>query len=278
MEPVGQPARGETGPGRSAAFKAGGAVLIKKAPDIRSSEVTNERLYVSRRDFMMAASGAVVGAMCLERTDDRLSAQTALTNVKSSPYSTSEPANPLEHIVGYNNFYEFGPEKDDPARYAGKMKVSPWTIKVEGQITTRETAYHLEDLLKPQTLEERIYRLRCVEGWSMVVPWIGFPLGDFIKRVAPSSKAKFVQFQTLYRPGEMPGQAEPLAEFPGFEQQPEHHHLSGNGPEGTLDWPYVEGLRLDEAMHPLTILAVGLYGRSLLNQNGAPLRLVVPWK
>jgi methionine sulfoxide reductase catalytic subunit len=254
-------------------------VLMKKASDIRSAEITDERLYLNRRDFMKAASGAALGAVVAAAAVPPaiVSAQTPLANVQPSPLSTAEPPNPFEHIIGYNNFYEFGSEKDDPEKYAARLKTTPWKVKVEGQITTRETNYNLEDILKPHALEERVYRLRCVEGWSMVIPWIGFPLGDLIKRVAPNSKARFVQFQTLYRPGEMPGQSEPLVDFPGIPS--DRHHLLGDGERnGELEWPYLEGLRMDEAMHPLTILAVGLYGRTLLNQNGAPLRLIVPWK
>jgi methionine sulfoxide reductase catalytic subunit len=168
--------------------------------------------------------------------------------------ATDEPLNSFEEITGYNNFYEFGMGKNDPQRYAGMMKTSPWTVKIDGHCN-KPADYHLEDLIKPIALEERIYRLRCVEAWSMVIPWIGVPLGEVIKRAEPTSKASFVEMTTLLRPREMPGQQ-----------------------TSSLDWPYTEGLRMDEAMHPLTILAVGMYGKTLLNQNGAPIRLVVPWK
>ena len=231
-------------------------MLIKRAPDIRSSEVTDERLYCSRREFIRAASGAAAGALVGTAVGSGpVAAQTPLTNVKPSSFSTNEGRNSFGDITSYNNFYEFGLDKGDPARYASRMKTTPWTIKVEGHINKPEAEYHLEDILKPHPLEERVYRLRCVEAWSMVVPWIGFPLGDLIKRFEPTSKARFIAFDTLYRPGEMPGQRQPV-----------------------LQWPYVEGLRMDEAMNPLAILAVGLYGKTLLNQNGAPIRLVVPWK
>jgi sulfoxide reductase catalytic subunit YedY len=176
-----------------------------------------------------------------------------IANAAKSPFSTPEKQNSLEDIAGYNNFYEFGTDKGDPARYQGKLSVRPWTGKIDGHVA-RPGPYQIEDLLK-FPLEERVYRLRCVEAWSMVIPWIGFPLAELLKKVEPTSKAKYVAFETLRRPGEMPGQN-----------------------QAALQWPYVEGLRLDEAMHPLTILAVGLYGKTLLTQNGAPLRLVVPWK
>jgi sulfoxide reductase catalytic subunit YedY len=254
-------------------------VLIKRASDIRSTEITDERLYLNRREFMKTASGAFLGAATAVAAAPAIAAaaQAPLAGITPSPLSTTEPPNPFEHIVGYNNFYEFGFDKEDASKYAARMKTAPWKVKVEGLINTRETNYNLEDILKGLPLEERVYRLRCVEGWSMVIPWIGFPLGDLIKRFNPNSKARFVQLQTLYRPGEMPGQSEPLVDFPGVTTE-RHHLLTEDQREGTLDWPYLEGLRMDEAMHPLTILAVGLYGRSLLNQNGAPLRLVVPWK
>ena len=169
-------------------------------------------------------------------------------------YSTDEAKNSFEEITGYNNFYEFGTDKGDPARYAGRLRTRPWSVAVEGE-AEKTGVFDLEDILAPHALEERIYRLRCVEAWSMVIPWIGFPLGDLIKRFRPTSRAKYVQFTTLLDPKQMPGQRYPV-----------------------VDWPYVEGLRMDEAMHPLAILAVGLYGKVMPNQNGAPIRLVVPWK
>ncbi len=168
--------------------------------------------------------------------------------------SLKEAPNSFEDITTYNNFYEFGTDKADPVRRSGKFKTQPWTVTVSGEAAKTGT-FTLEDILKPHALEERVYRLRCVEAWSMVVPWVGFPLGDLLRRFEPTSKAKYVAFKTVLRPSEMPGQRFPV-----------------------LDWPYVEGLRIDEAMHPLAIMAVGLYGQTLPNQNGAPLRLVVPWK
>jgi sulfoxide reductase catalytic subunit YedY len=182
------------------------------------------------------------------------SPQDVIPNVRKSAFSTDETPTPWDAVTTYNNFYEFGTDKSDPSRYAQALRTKPWTVRIDG-LVGKPGDYHLDDLIKPQTLEERVYRLRCVEAWSMVIPWIGFPLGDLLKRVEPASKARFVQFTTLLDPKQMPGQR-----------------------VGILQWPYVEGLRLDEAMHPLTILAVGLYGRVLPNQNGAPLRLVVPWK
>ena len=234
-------------------------MLMKQAPDIRSSEITPERLYRNRREFIQTASGAVAGAMAtgtvLGRYQGVAQAQEPIPGLQPSPFSTDEAQNSFEDITTYNNFYEFGLDKGDPARYAHEMTIDPWSVRVEGEMNKPAADVALEDILGPHTLEERIYRLRCVEAWSMVVPWVGFPLGDLIKRFEPTSKAKFVRFETLHRPEEMRGQR-----------------------GRSLQWPYVEGLRMDEAMHPLAILAVGVYGKTLLNQQGAPLRLVVPWK
>ena len=234
-------------------------MLIKQAPDIRSSEITDEGVYRNRRQFIRMASGAAVGAAAgaavLGQYGGALQAQEKIPNLVKSPLSTDEDQNSYEDIITYNNFYEFGTDKGDPARYADEMKIAPWSVRVEGEINKPAADIDIDDILRPHTLEERVYRLRCVEAWSMVVPWVGFPLGDLIKRFEPTSKANFVKFTTLYRPEEMRGQR-----------------------GRALQWPYVEGLRMDEAMHPLTILAVGVYGRTLLNQQGPPLRLVVPWK
>lgn len=229
-------------------------MLIKPKDDIKSSEITPEHLYLNRREFMLAASAAGIGLAAAPFLPHRLFAQDRWPRGKKGPYDTDEEANTFGDITTYNNFYEFGTDKSDPAEYSGGFKPKPWTVRIEGEVKKPAT-YSLEDLMKPYKLEDRIYRIRCVEGWSMVIPWRGFPLAELIKKVEPSSKAKFVAFETVYRPEQMPGQK-----------------------RNVLQWPYVEGLRLDEAMHPLTILAVGLYGRELLNQNGAPLRLVVPWK
>jgi methionine sulfoxide reductase catalytic subunit len=225
--------------------------LAKRAADVRSSEITPEQVYWRRREFIRVASLAAAGAAGTFITG---SAQTALSGIKPKVVATDERLNSFEEITSYNNFYEFGTGKDDPQRYAGRLKTSPWKVKVDG-LCNKPADYLLEDLIKPLELEERIYRLRCVEAWSMVIPWVGIPLSSILKRAEPNAKAAFVEFTTLLRPSEMPGQN-----------------------EASLNWPYLEGLRMDEAMHPLTIMAVGLYGKTLMNQNGAPFRLVVPWK
>jgi len=234
-------------------------MLIKQSPDIKSSEITDKSDYLSRRKFLLAGS-ASLASLAAGAAPAWLSgvaeayAGTKLTGVKKSPLSTSEPLNSFKDITTYNNFYEFGTDKEDPAQYAKTLVTRPWTVAVEGEVK-RPKIYDIDELMKLSPLEERIYRLRCVEAWSMVIPWVGFPLSALIKRVEPSSKAKYVEFLTLHDPKQMPGQR-----------------------RGVLEWPYVEGLRMDEAAHPLAILAVGLYGEVLPNQNGAPIRLVVPWK
>jgi methionine sulfoxide reductase catalytic subunit len=214
------------------------------------SEITPPDRYYSRRELLggLAAAGAIGVGL------PQVGAAEPLKATKNPRLSLKEEPNSFEDITTYNNFYEFGTDKADPARRAGKFKTQPWTVTVSGEAAKTGT-FTLEDILKPHALEERVYRLRCVEAWSMVVPWVGFPLGDLLRRFEPTSKAKYVAFKTVLRPNEMPGQRFPV-----------------------LDWPYVEGLRMDEAMHPLAIMAVGLYGQTLPNQNGAPLRLVVPWK
>ena len=225
-------------------------MLIRRPPDIRSSEITDRSVYLRRREFLGGAAAFGVAAALPFG-----SAWAALPATKS-PFSTDEPQTPLKDVTSYNNFYEFGTDKDDPAAHAHTLTTTPWKIKADGLID-KPAEYDLDDLIKDIALEERIYRMRCVEGWSMVIPWVGIPLASVLKRLEPQSSAKFVAFETLVRPAEMPGQK-------GIFQ--------------ALPWPYIEGLRLDEAMHPLTILAVGLYGEKLPNQNGAPIRLVVPWK
>ncbi len=225
-------------------------MLVRRPTDTRSSEITDEKLYLNRRRFIEAASA---GALAFSSLTESGYAEDWKPKSKG-PYDTDEELTPYNDITTYNNFVEFGPDKDDPSKNAHTLRVKPWSVKVEGEVKSPAT-YDLEDLIKPFPLEDRIYRHRCVEAWSIVVPWLGFPLGDLIKRLEPTSKAKFVEFTTLYAPDQMPGQRRDL-----------------------LPWPYVEGLRLDEAMHPLTILSVGLYGKPLPNQDGAPLRLVVPWK
>ena len=241
-------------------------MLIKPPSDIRSSEITDKKHYLNRREFIRAASGtaaaAAAGMGVLGGTSAILSAQQPaphgrkFNDIKKSPLSvTNEKQNSWNEITTYNNYYEFGTDKDSPAMLAPKyLKPDPWTVSVEGECD-KPAKYHMEDILKGQALEERVYRHRCVEAWSLVIPWIGFPLSDFIKKCEPNSKAKYIEFTTLMDTSQMPGARVPV-----------------------LAWPYVEGLRLDEAMHPLTILVVGLYGEVLPNQDGAPLRLAVPWK
>ena len=217
---------------------------------IQPSEITPREVWLRRRELLAGAAALGLAGTVANRAE-----ATPLTGV-ASPFSTDEKPTPLSDITSYNNYYEFGTDKSDPAANAHTLTTSPWSVKVDG-LVAKPAEYQLEDILAPETLEDRIYRMRCVEGWSMVIPWIGFPLANLLKRVEPLGSAKYVAFETLVRPKEMPGQQ-------GFLQ--------------VLNWPYVEGLRLDEAMHPLTILAVGLYGETMPNQNGAPIRLVVPWK
>jgi methionine sulfoxide reductase catalytic subunit len=230
-------------------------MLIKRPSDFAPSEITPQGVYLRRREFLAgAASLGLFGSMSAVLPE---SAEAAPLQAAKSPLSTTdEPLNSLKDITTYNNFYEFGTDKGDPARHAHTLTTSPWKVKIDG-LLGKPGDYDYDDLVKPVALEERIYRMRCVEGWSMVIPWIGFSLSEVLKRVEPQGSAKYVAFETLVRPAEMPGQ---------------------RGAFQPLPWPYVEGLRLDEAMHPLTILAVGLYGETLPNQNGAPIRLVVPWK
>ncbi len=237
-------------------------MLIKPPADIPSSEITDKKVYLNRRQFIRTAAGTALAAGAgVIATEKLLGAQQPAPHgrklvTKSSPLSTKETPNTWEHITTYNNFYELEPGAGNgPSRLAKSFKpAEPWTVSVEGECA-KVGKINLEDILKGETLEDRIYRHRCVEAWSMVIPWVGFPLGNFINRCQPTSKAKFVEFTTLLDPRQFPGQRLPV-----------------------LDWPYVEGLRMDEAMHPLTILGVGLYGEVLPSQDGAPLRTVVPWK
>jgi len=235
-------------------------MLIKPPTSIPSAEITDRKLYLNRREFVRAVTWVAGGAAAEVLGETFLqAAQPAphgrkLDNVQKSGFSTDEKPNTWEQITTYNNYYEFGTDKEQPSLLAPSLKTEPWTVAVEGECN-KPAVYHLEDILKGQTLEDRIYRHRCVEAWSMVIPWVGFPLANFIKKCEPTSKAKFVEFTTLSDPKQMPGAR-----------------------VAVLDWPYVEGLRMDEALHPLTILVVGLYGEALPNQNGAPLRLAVPWK
>jgi len=223
---------------------------LPSGPRIAPSEITPPERYVTRREIM----AGMVGAAALAAVPASASQDVRLKFARNARFSVSDPPNSRQDITTYNNFYEFGTDKGDPARLAGRFRPQPWSVTISGEAEVTGT-FTLEDILRPHSLEERIYRLRCVEAWSMVIPWVGFPLAELIKRFRPTSRAKFVAFKTVLRPEEMPGQRIPV-----------------------LRWPYVEGLRMDEAMHPLTLLAVGLYGEVLPNQNGAPLRLVVPWK
>jgi methionine sulfoxide reductase catalytic subunit len=236
-------------------------MLIKRAPDLRSSEITPKEIYQNRRKFMkgmLAGGTALVSARFLT---DLLNpgmvaaAGTKLQYVKSNLSTQGEKLTPYDDVTTYNNFYEFGTEKSDPAHNAAKFKTTPWTVSIEGLVKAPRT-YDVESIVRMHpSLEERIYRMRCVEGWSMVIPWIGIPLSSVIKAVEPASKARYVAFETLLDPKQMPEQR-----------------------RSVMEWPYIEGLRMDEALHPLTILAVGLYGETLPNQDGAPIRLVIPWK
>jgi sulfoxide reductase catalytic subunit YedY len=226
-------------------------------PDVASSEITPQGLYIRRRDFLTGGAAAATGlTLGLAGCKPKAVAPTepALSGVKFGPFATDEAQTPYKDITTYNNFYELGTDKSDPAANAHFLKTRPWTVAFEGEIA-KPQVIDIDTLLARFPLEERIYRLRCVEAWSMVIPWVGFPLGPLLRQLEPTSRAKYVAFTTKLAPDELPGQR-----------------------TGALDWPYVEGLRIDEAMHPLTILAVGLYGRVLPNQDGAPIRLVVPWK
>lgn len=232
-------------------------MLIKHPNNIRSSEITPKDVYLNRREFILAAAisaGAVVSGVYSPLSLRAASGSEKLNNVRKSTYSTTEKMNSFKDITTYNNFYELGTDKADPAQNAKYLTTRPWTVSVEGEVK-KSRVYDIEDLIKLSPLEERIYRLRCVEAWSMVIPWIGFPLSSLVKVAEPTGNAKFLQFVTLQDPKRMPGQRLPV-----------------------LEWPYVEGLRIDEAIHPLTILSVGLYGEVLPAQNGAPIRVVVPWK
>jgi sulfoxide reductase catalytic subunit YedY len=235
-------------------------MLIQRRSDIPYSAVTPKELYTNRRRFLADVSATVLGATAagllpgIVSLPSKVSAATKLSTVVKSPFSTNETQTPYKDVSHYNNFYEFGTTKEAPAEKAKYFQTSPWSVSVEGAVS-RPGAYDLESLMKLAPLEERIYRHRCVEGWSIVVPWIGFPLSTLIRQVEPTVKAKFVAFQSFYDTKQMP-----VARYAG------------------IPFPYLEGLRLDEAMHPLVILCIGMYGEALPNQDGAPIRLVVPWK
>jgi methionine sulfoxide reductase catalytic subunit len=231
-------------------------MLFRRPCGVVPSEITPREAFLRRREFIAGAAALGLGTG-LSAAFSAMRADAAPLAAGKSPLSTTgEPPTPLKDVTAYNNYYEFGTDKGDPARNAQTLTTKPWTVRIDG-LVGKPAEFDLDDLIRPIALEERIYRMRCVEGWSMVIPWVGVPLADVLKRVEPQGSAKYVAFRTIVRPAEMPGQR-------GLFQP--------------LTWPYVEGLRLDEAMHPLTILAVGLYGETLPNQNGAPVRLVVPWK
>jgi sulfoxide reductase catalytic subunit YedY len=232
--------------------------MRKTAPEavkIVPSDITPQAKYLSRRALLAGGVG-IAAALPLGRWGESFgqAAPAALTYTKNAALSVTDAPNSYKDITTYNNYYEFGTDKSDPSQNAKDFKPQPWKVTVSGEAEVTG-AYALEDILKPHPLEERVYRMRCVEAWSMIVPWVGFPLGDLLKRFKPTSKAKYVEFKTLYDPKQMPGQRSRV-----------------------LEWPYVEGLRMDEAMHPLTLMTVGLYGKALPTQDGAPLRLIVPWK
>ena len=238
----------------------GDQMLIKKAADTRSSEITPKTLYLNRRKFL--AGAAITGAAAATGAGVReLVAPSAVAHagnkidgITKSPFSTTETVTPYKDVTHYNNYYEFSTDKDGPAELAKNFRTRPWKVKIDGQVDKKQE-WDVDAIIKMAAPEERIYRHRCVEGWSIVVPWVGFSLSELIKRVNPTSKAKFVEFTTLYD----------LKQYPGQQRN-------------VLVWPYVEGLRMDEAMNPLTLLCFGMYGEELPNQDGAPIRIVVPWK
>jgi sulfoxide reductase catalytic subunit YedY len=232
-------------------------MLIRHKPDIGPSEITPEGIYRNRREFIKAAGalGAAAGVgTSLLLPAAPAHAATKLAGIKKSSYAVAEPMTPYRDVTTYNNYYEFGTDKTDPSEEAHRLKTRPWTITVEGEVK-KPKVFDIDELMKLAALEERVYRMRCVEGWSMIIPWVGYSLSELIKRVEPTGKAKYVEFLSLADPEQMPGVRMPI-----------------------LKWPYLEGLRMDEAVQPLTLLCVGLYGEALPNQNGAPVRVVVPWK
>ena len=235
-------------------------MLIKKQPEIPASEITPKETYLNRRKFLAGAAltgaAALAGATLRDLADPSLVVQAydKIPGLQKSPFSTTEKETPYKDVTNYNNFYEFSTDKYEPAELAKNFKTHPWKVTIDGHVA-RKLEFDVDDIIKWAPPEERIYRHRCVEGWSIVVPWIGFSFNELIKRAQPTSKAKYVEFTTLWDPKQMPGQRVDV-----------------------LKWPYVEGLRMDEAMHPLALLCFGMYGETLPNQDGAPLRIVVPWK
>ena len=231
-------------------------MLIRRAPQFTARDITDPVLYLSRRELLSGAAAALVIAPGLSAA--ATPALPALPATRNAAFSVADAPTKAEAAMTYNNFYEFGVNKDDPSRLGHTLRTRPWTVQVDGLVNKPKT-FDIDELIKLFPLEERVYALRCVEAWSMVIPWIGFPLASLLKRVEPNGQAKFVEFTTLLDPSQFPGQKTGLF-------------------GASLDWPYVEGLRVDEAMHPLTLLTVGMYGKVLPNQNGAPVRVVVPWK
>jgi len=235
-------------------------MLIGKPAAIKSSEITPKAIYLNRRNFLVGATiagaAAVAGVAFRDLVAPSLTARAnaKIDGLQKSPFSTTEKETPYKDITNYNNFYEFSTDKYEPADVAKNFKTRPWTVTIDGEVKKKQVL-DVDTIIKMAAPEERIYRHRCVEGWSIVVPWVGFSLSELIKRAEPLPKAKFVEFTTLYDPKQMPGQR-----------------------TSVLKWPYVEGLRMDEAMHPLALLCFGLYGEVLPNQDGAPLRIVIPWK
>jgi len=223
-------------------------MLIRRPPDVPTTEITPRETYLDRRRFLGSAAGILTGVAVLP------GALAACDAAATSDGQARDELTPYRDVTRYNNFYEFGTGKEDPARNAGSLRTRPWSVLVEGH-ARRTGSLDIEEILRRFPSEERVYRLRCVEAWSMVIPWLGFPLADLVRWLEPDSRARYVEFTTLFDPEQMPGQRRPV-----------------------LEWPYVEGLRMDEALNPLSLLATGLYGETLPNQNGAPLRLVVPWK
>jgi methionine sulfoxide reductase catalytic subunit len=235
-------------------------MLIKTSSEIPSSEITPKKVYLNRRKFLAGAALCGAAAAAGLRFRELLGPSTTaiagnkINGISKSPFSTPETITPYKDVTHYNNYYEFSTEKDEPAELAKSFRTRPWKVKIDGQVAKKQEL-GADEIIKMAPPEERIYRHRCVEGWSIVVPWVGFSLSELIKRVNPTSKAKFVEFTTLYDLAQMPGQR-----------------------RNVLEWPYVEGLRMDEAMHPLALLCFGMYGEDLPNQDGAPLRIVLPWK
>ena len=233
-------------------------MLIKKPQAVRSSEITPKHVYLNRRKFLagvgLAGAAAANGLKRLVHSPDLVFAEDKIAGIQKSPFSTNEKITPMKDVTHYNNYYEFSTEKEEPADLAKNFRIQPWNVTIDGAVSKKQK-WDLDTVVKFAAPEERIYRHRCVEGWSIVVPWVGFSLSELIKRADPLGKAKFVEFTSIYDPNQMPGQRRDV-----------------------LEWPYVEGLRMDEAMHPLALLCFGMYGEALPNQDGAPLRIVVPWK